>query len=453
MEQRSQLNEMKPLCLAELPRSYDVATRVLELARPICDDPEYRDRFYEQMQTVRTPLTEADSVNGSPVYTKNEFLQASGAYKQRGANNAMLMMPADTVEVSTYSTGNHGQAVVKAGILKGVRVALELPETMSSAKRRPLEQAAREQDGQLTLNFHPDFQTAQTIAQLRRSAPGVEVIDPFGHWNVLAGQCSVGQEMVEQIMALGLENEDVMIPVSAAGGGHLLGIALPIWEAKQAGRLGHNVNVVAVQPENTDALGRAVAKIKAGQDPVDLFAPGELDKDCDALAITEESLSSLTLAVAADTDFVSKFVTIDKLSLAYARQYTSSQVGVQVEPAAALPMAYAQQNADGSQVFILPVTGKNISSETQALYDGLVAENNYLLYQEACRNYSEQTEESKGVAAQLAGELALRSVRDWRMYDSETGQSPAFFEPRATNALGGYTAAYRQGLVTPTQRR
>ncbi|HKR81799.1 MAG TPA: pyridoxal-phosphate dependent enzyme [Candidatus Saccharimonadales bacterium] len=356
----------RPLSLAELPDSSVVAREVLDRGQPLRDETEYRAQFYGEMGVARTELLEVDALNGSPVLVKPEYEQDSGSYKRRGATNAVMQTEANTIV--TYSTGNHGRGVLLAGKKYGKEVVIELPKSASEAKATPLA------EGGATLHFHETFKLAQTAAEAREGEPGVAVVGPFGHEDVVAGQLSVGNELVEDFKARGLGQGDkkAVVLVPAAGLGLVLGVALPIREAQATGELGPNIEVVAVQPENTDAAGRAVAKIQAGEESVDLFLSGELDTDCDALAITEESLNARNLAVAANKDFVDSFATVDKLRLAQARRYLSDQLGVEVEPAAALPMAYAREHATGDEAFVLIVSGKNVSKETQKLYDELV---------------------------------------------------------------------------------
>lgn len=402
-------NQEQQLCLAELPNSQVAAHEILQEAEPLRDDPLYRAEFYEEMGVVRTPLLEVDSVNGSQVLVKPEYWQDMGAYKRRGATNAVMTTEAETIV--TCSTGNHAQAVLRAGQRRGKHVVIEVTTSISPAKEAPLAEGVR--NGDVELHYHETFRDAQIAADAREGEPGVAVVGPFGHDKVVAGQLSAGFELVEDLQARGLAHANVIIPVPAAGLGYLMGITLPIRDAQARGELGPHIRIVAVQPVDTDAAGRAVAKIQAGEEPVDLFLPGELDKDCDALAITEESLNARNLAIAADTNYVDSFETIDKLSMAKARRYLSDQLGVEVEPAAALPMAYAMAHATGDEVFVLPVTGKNISKETQKLYDGLVIDEYVQQFQAASKADLARSDKQKD--RQIVAPMDTTAVRGvWR---------------------------------------
>lgn len=413
------VNYEQPLCLAELPNSHLAAHEILEAAAPLRDDPVYRAEFYDEMGVVRTPLVEIDSVNDSPVLVFPDYLQDMGAYKRRGATNAVMATDAPTVV--TCSTGNHAQAVMNAGQRRGKHVVIEVTRDISSAKEEPLVEGVL--SGDVELHYHDTFRNAQLAADARKGEPGVEVIGPFGHDKVVAGQLSAGLELVEELQARGLAHEEVVIPVPAAGLGYLMGITLPVRDAQARGKLGQHIRIVAVQPVDTDAAGRAVAKIQAGEEPVDLFLPGELDKDCDALAITEDSLNARNLAIAADKRYVDSFVTVDKLSLAKARRYVSDQLGVEVEPAAALPMAYAMAHATGEEVFVLPVTGKNISKETQKLYDNLVIDEYVRQFQAVSRADLAQTDKQKDEQL-FSGHTAVRGVWRSRTTRAYVGEKP-----------------------------
>lgn len=360
------------LSLRTLPDSQAVVDTILQEAR-VFDDPEYAKKFYAA-GVIKTNFRRLDDIVDGETWVKEEHLQDSGSYKRRGATRAML--ESDQESVVTFSTGNHGLAVAMAGLALGREVHVELPEYASQAKIALLEATNAK------LHFHTDFLSAQRAAAVRAREVNALLLPPFGGMDTVVGQSSLGKELVENLVESGLEDADVDIVFASAGFGLGAGIVTPIWEAKQTGVLGPGVRAIAVQPNKTNALGRAVARIHSGQEPKGLFAPNEFDADCDALAITEESLHPLTVALAADARLVSQdFPTIDKLSLAYARQYLSSQLGQEMEPAAALPMAYALQHNDG-RTKVLVASGSNISPATKQIYDDLVLEENIRRFRE-----------------------------------------------------------------------
>lgn len=385
----------QPLTLADLPKAERAACGILQIADPLANDASCQARFYDELGVVRTELQPGGKIGDSPIYFKDETVQDSVSYKRRGATRAAMLT--DDEVVATYSTGNHGLALAYAGARLGKEVRLALPKDLSDEKRDRLERTDAK------LFYFDSFTDAQQAALEWKTEAGVTVIRPFGQPEVVGGQCSVGQEIVADLVRLGLTHASVEIPVASAGGGHIAGVAIPIWEARQRGDIGPNVRVVGVQPECTDALGRAVRLIRVGKEPQGLFGEGEFDKDCDALAITEENLSALTLAIAADRRFVDSFCTVGKLALAKARRNLSDQLGKEVEPAAALPFAYAAANARAGTTFVLPVSGGNISVETRKLYDGLVTADNVAKFQTQSAAHLEPTEHNPRAMARYAG--------------------------------------------------
>lgn len=361
----------------EMMDAEQLASHVLGMAEPLRSDAVVRNEFYDNMGVVRTELTPSDPLNGNAVWLKDETRQLSGSYKQRGATLAVMNSdPSDTFV--TYSTGNHGTSVALAAGKRGQKTVVETPKSLKPAKHARLEDA-----GAIVHRENTTFLDAENAAVALGEEPGYRLVRPFGDIEVIAGQCSVGHEIVEDLIARGLANSPVVVPVAVAGGGHIAGIAVPIWQAKLEGRLGPNVHVVGVQPEGTDAMRRAQAKIKAGEEPVNLFGSEGPDKDCDALAITEASLSPLTMTIASNPDMVQCLTTISKADLGRAMVELSTRLGKPVEPAAALPFAFASRYAKAFPAgkdfvtFVLPVSGGNVSEETLRTYETAVKRDDF----------------------------------------------------------------------------
>lgn len=362
----------------ELEPAQKAAENILADAEPLRSDSDYRRQFYEVMGVQQVELCRVPDLGGHTANLWDETIQPSGSYKSRGASNGALRANPNH-KLRTYSTGNHGTSVAIAGMRRGQEVIVDVPEDVVPAKEARLESAGAKvnKKNPYTNEPHTTFKQAQVSAELASLEDGVTLLPPFGHPDVLAGQCSAGFEMVEEIIAKGLADKKVVIPVPVAGGGYINGIAVAIWDAKRTGRLGPDVHVVAVQPEGTDAMNRALQKMNDNEEPVNLFGPEGPDKECDALAITEESLSPLTMAVVADPEFVEGFYTLDKASIGRAMAELKRLRGGQpVEPAAALAYAFAMNFAeefpaseDVEQInFILPVTGGNVSPATEQSY-------------------------------------------------------------------------------------
>ena len=417
--------------LFELPASDVVCKEILESLRPLRDDKRYRECFYGEMGVVRTELAEGQAIAGQRVLYKDERQQLSGSYKSRGASHAILQSPAE--RYVTNSTGNHGRSVGIAAARVGSVAEVEGTKSMS-----PVKVAGIASTGAV-LRQHADFRQAELAAETAGEEDGAVWIPPFGSADVLAGQCTLGDELVEDLITRGLANETVVIPVSVAGGGHITGVALPVWEAKQAGRLGPNVQVVAVQPKGGDTMNRALAKVNAGLTPANLYAYDTQNKYCDALAIGEESLNPATMAIVNDSELVAGFYTLEEAEIGRSMAELDAELGGTVEPASALGHAFAKKYAETlsaageSAVFLLPISGGNRSEATSHHYQAAVARDDF---RHQSHNYAMR---SMSPFEEIAGfdrsEFDDKAIRDF-----------------ACAALSGFTARYRSPLVTPHGR-
>jgi threo-3-hydroxy-L-aspartate ammonia-lyase len=196
---------------------------------------------------VHTPLLPArwlaDRV-GAEVRLKCENLQLAGAFKVRGAYNAVASLPADVRArgVIAYSSGNHAQGVALAAKLFGVPAVVVMPTTSPQVKRRGAERFGAEIVLEGTTSVERQVR-AEAIAAER----GLAIIPAFDHPDIVAGQGTVGLE----ILAEWPEVEAILVPVG--GGGLLSGVAAWV----KANR--PDCRVIGVEPETADAMARSVA--------------------------------------------------------------------------------------------------------------------------------------------------------------------------------------------------
>ncbi|WP_159943412.1 MULTISPECIES: threonine/serine dehydratase [unclassified Nocardiopsis] len=181
---------------------------------------------------VRTPLT-AGPPDGPPFLLKPESLQPTGAFKLRGATNAVaLLNPAQRANgVVTHSSGNHGQALAHAAARAGVPCTVVVPEGAPKVKADriralgarvvPVPPARREE-------------AARELQETERLA----LVPPFDDPRVIAGQGTVGLEILEQ------SPEVTTIVVPVGGGGLASGVATAAWTVHP-----RRVRVVGVEPE------------------------------------------------------------------------------------------------------------------------------------------------------------------------------------------------------------
>jgi threonine dehydratase len=185
---------------------------------------------------VRTPLLPADALSeqlGTPVFVKPESLQRVGAFKLRGAWTLVRRLVREgATGVITYSSGNHGQAVAYVAKRLGLRAVIVMPETVSAAKRRGVERLG----GEVVIAGRTSadrFERAQAIA----ARDGLAMAPPFDHEAIIAGQGTVGLEIVEDCPDVGT----VCVPVG--GGGLSAGVATAVKALRPS------ADVVTVEPD------------------------------------------------------------------------------------------------------------------------------------------------------------------------------------------------------------
>jgi len=195
-------------------------------------------------RVVRTPLLPclwADDAR--PLWLKPENLQPTGAFKMRGALNAIGMLDPATRShgVVTHSSGNHGQALAWAARAYGVPVVVVMPDTAPAAKVEGVRALGAE-----IVVVSPAERDARA-AELATER-GMAVVPPFEHPDVIAGQGTVGLEVVEDLP----EVEAILVPVG--GGGLISGIAVAVKASLP------QVRVIGVEPELAGDLAEGFAK-------------------------------------------------------------------------------------------------------------------------------------------------------------------------------------------------
>ncbi|HOJ88483.1 MAG TPA: threonine/serine dehydratase [Pseudothermotoga sp.] len=179
-----------------------------------------------------------DSLSCNRVFLKAENLQKSGSFKFRGAMNFMLSMPEQqrTLGAVTGSSGNHGQALACAGKLLGVDVTVVVPEDVSVAKLAAIEGygAKIERCGRTSTER---LNRAHEISQ----QSGKVFVPPFDHPWIMAGQGTIGLELIEQLGQI----DAVLVP--CGGCGLISGISVALKESLK------NVRIYGVEPEQSNS--------------------------------------------------------------------------------------------------------------------------------------------------------------------------------------------------------
>lgn len=196
---------------------------------------------------ARTPLMPVPGLSerfGVPVHLKLENRQPTGAFKLRGAWTAVRRLPTSQRArgVITYSSGNHGQAVAFAAQRVGVRAVIVMPETAPRAKVH----GVKRWGGQIEFagtTSEDRYRRALEIAETQ----GLTVIPPYDHPDIIAGQGTVGLEILEDLPSVAL----VAVPIG--GGGLAAGVATALAAVRPDARL------IGVEPEGAATLTAALA--------------------------------------------------------------------------------------------------------------------------------------------------------------------------------------------------
>src|SRR5664279_768591 len=218
---------------------------------------------------VRTPLINApvlDERLGARVFLKAETLQRTGSFKFRGAYNKISSIAPDrrSAGVVAYSSGNHAQGVAAAARLLGMRATIVMPADAPRAKReRTLALGAE------VVLYDRNTEDRAAIAMKIVAERGATLVPPYDDPLIIAGQGTIGVEIVEDLAKLGLKPEIVV--VGASGGGLAAGISLGVKACVPTAKF------YTVEPEGFDDTLRS---FKSGQREHNERMSGSI---CDAL--------------------------------------------------------------------------------------------------------------------------------------------------------------------------
>ena len=186
-------------------------------------------------QAVETPLLRADALDeriGGRLLLKAEPLQRTGSFKFRGACNRLLQLDpaAKAFGVVTYSSGNHAQAVAAAARLVGVPAVIVMPRDAPEVKI-----AGTRRHGAEVVLYDRQSEAREALGKRIAEERGATLVKPYDDFNVIAGQGTVGHEIVRQCGDIGCRPDAVVVP--AGGGGLMAGTSLAITDAWPGTRL------------------------------------------------------------------------------------------------------------------------------------------------------------------------------------------------------------------------
>jgi len=196
---------------------------------------------------LRTPLIPHAPPHGGQLWLKPESLQATGAFKLRGAFSLMTTLPKDCPGVVAHSSGNHAQAVARAAKVLGLPAVVVMPEDAPVLKRR-----RTEADGAEVVTVGNDSdERAKKAAEIAR-ARGFIPVPPYDHPLIAAGQGTAAIEIVEDAAKRGPSIDRFYCPIS--GGGLMSGCAVAF------AALSPSTELVGVEPADGNDTQRSLAK-------------------------------------------------------------------------------------------------------------------------------------------------------------------------------------------------
>jgi threo-3-hydroxy-L-aspartate ammonia-lyase len=276
------------------------------------------------------------------LFLKCENMQPMGAFKMRGAYNMVAQLPADVRArgVITYSSGNHGQAVAMAAQLLGAPAVIVMPETAPAVKV----DGARGYRAEVVFAGRTSFDRKHRAEEIA-AARGLTIVPPFDHEWIIAGQATVGLEILEQHPAV----KTVFVPVG--GGGLISGVATAIKRTRP------DVRVIGVEPAGAAKMSTSLA---AGE-------PVTLDKTA-SIADGLLTLRPGDLTFAHVKTFVDEVLTVTDAQIAAAVKWLYATAKIVAEPSGAATTAAVLAAAEPPNHAVAVVSGGNVAPQDFAKY-------------------------------------------------------------------------------------
>lgn len=263
----------------------------------------------------RTPVMTSESLNqkvGAQVFMKCENLQKVGAFKFRGASNAVWSLTDEEAAkgVVTHSSGNHAQALALAAKMRGIPAYIVMPSNAPQVKKN----AVAGYGGQITF-CEPTLEARESTMESIRQRTGASMVHPYDNERVIAGQGTAVLELLEDVPDL-----DVII-TPVGGGGLLSGTSIAATETKRG------IRVIAAEPEMADDAFRSM---QAGR-----IIPSVNPKTVADGLLT--SLGALTFPIIKER--VEQIVTVSEARIIEAMKFVWERAKIVIEPSAATVIA------------------------------------------------------------------------------------------------------------------
>ena len=286
----------------------------------------------------RTPVLTSSYFNaltGAELFFKCENFQKAGAFKVRGASNAVFgLSDADAARgVATHSSGNHALSLSYAAGRRGIPCAVVMPRTAPQAKK----DAVRGYGGTIT-ECEPSTTSREEVFARVQAQTGADFVHPYNDPRVIAGQATCSRELMEQVEGL----EQIIAPIG--GGGMISGTCLTL------SAIAPRVHIYAAEPEQADD---ALRSLRAGH----IIADDAPDTVADGLKVPLKDLTwHFVKSRVTDILSASEQEIIDAMRLTWAR------MKIVIEPSCAVPLATILKNPEvfrGRRVGVI-ITGGNV---------------------------------------------------------------------------------------------
>lgn len=289
----------------------------------------------------RTPVMTNESLNqkvGAQVFMKCENLQKVGAFKFRGASNAVWSLTDEEAArgVVTHSSGNHAQALALAAKMRGIPAYIVMPSNAPQVKKN----AVAGYGGQITF-CEPTLAARESTMEGIRQSTGASVVHPYDNERVIAGQGTAVLELLQDVSDLDV----VIAPVG--GGGLLSGTSVAATETKKG------IRVIAAEPEMADDAFRS---LKAGK-----IIPSMNPKTVADGLLT--SLGDMTFPIIQER--VEQIVTVSEAGIIDAMKFVWERAKIVIEPSAATVLAVLWEkeiDLSGLKVGVI-LSGGNVDLE------------------------------------------------------------------------------------------
>jgi threonine dehydratase len=304
--------------------------------------PTYDDMLaaHERIEPYihRTPVLTSSYMNertGADLFFKCENFQKAGAFKVRGASNAVFGLSDEqaTLGVATHSSGNHALSLSYAAGRRGIPVTVVMPRTAPQAKK----DAVIGYGGRI-VECEPSTSSREAVFAEVVKETGADFVHPYNDPRVIAGQGTCSKELMEQVEGL----DAVIAPIG--GGGMISGTCLTL------SKLAPHVKIYAAEPANADD---AMRSFKAGH----IIADDAPQTVADGLKVPLKELTWHFVS-----NYVSDILTASEEEIIDAMKLTWQRMKIVMEPSCAVPLAVILKNPEvfrGKRVGVI-VTGGNV---------------------------------------------------------------------------------------------